>query len=101
MAYARQGGHRRIQLQASFWLVTTFMLLPIPTDAAIPRAEQLLQIADREPRAEADILMPLSILYAYSGRFADARSALTRARSVYDSSGTKIRRAMGAHVAAE
>jgi class 3 adenylate cyclase/tetratricopeptide (TPR) repeat protein len=101
MAYARQGGHRRIQLEASFWLVTTFMLLPIPADAAIPRAEQLLQTADGEPWAEADILMPLSILYAYSGRFADARYAITHARSVYDSSGTKIRRAMGVQVAAE
>ena len=101
MAYARQGGHRRMQLQASFWLATTYMLLPIPADAAIPRAEQLLQTADGEPWAEADILMPLSELYAYSGRFADARRAIARARSVYDSSGTKIRRAMGAHVAAE
>jgi predicted ATPase/class 3 adenylate cyclase len=101
MAYARQGGHRRVQLQASFWLATTFMLLPVPADAAIPRAEQLLQTADGEPRAEADILMPLSILYAYSGRFADARRAIARTRSVYDSSGTKIRRAMAAHVAGE
>jgi class 3 adenylate cyclase/predicted ATPase len=101
MAYARQGGHRRVQLQASFWLATTLMLLPIPADAAIPRAEQLLQTADGEPRAEADILMPLSILFAYSGRFTDARRAIARARSVYDSSGTKIRRAMGAHVAGE
>ena len=73
MAYARQGGHRRVQLQASFWLAVTFTLLPIPADTAIARAEQLLQTADGEPWAEADILRPLSELYAYSGRFADAR----------------------------
>jgi tetratricopeptide (TPR) repeat protein len=101
MAYARQGGHRRMQLQASFWLATTFTLLPIPADAAIPRAEQLLQSADGEPWAEADIRMPLSKLYAYSGRFADARAAIARARSVYDGSGAKVGRAFGAYTAGE
>ena len=65
------------------------------------RAEQLLQTADGEPWAEADILMPLSSLYAYSGRFADARRAIARTRSVYDSSGAKIRRAMGAFAAGQ
>ena len=101
MAYARQGGHRRVQLQASFWLAVTFTLLPIPADTAIARAEQLLQTADGEPWSEADILRPLSELYAYSGRFADARDAIARARSVYDRSGAKIRRAMGAHLAGQ
>jgi len=96
IAYARQGGHRRVQMQASFWLAVTFTLLPIPADAAIPRVEQLLQTADGEPWSEADILMPLSALYAYAGRFADARRAIARARSVYDSSGAKIRQAIGA-----
>jgi tetratricopeptide (TPR) repeat protein len=101
IAYARKGGHRRVQLQASFWLAVTFTLLPIPADTAVPRAEQLLQTADGEPWAEADILRPLSSLYAYSGRFADARRAIARARSVYDSSGAKIRRAMGAFAAGQ
>ena len=101
MAYARQGGHRRVQMQASFWLALTFITLPIPVDAAIPRAEQLLQTADGEPWAEADILGPLSELYAYGGRFADARRAIARARSVYDSSGSKIRWALGEFVDGE
>jgi tetratricopeptide (TPR) repeat protein len=101
MAYARQGGHRRVQMQASFWLALTFIVLPIPVDAAIPRAEQLLQTADGEPWAEADILGPLSELYAYGGRFADARRAIARVRSVYDSSGSKIKWALGEFVAGE
>jgi class 3 adenylate cyclase/tetratricopeptide (TPR) repeat protein len=101
IACARQAGSRRAQIQASHWLAATFRNLPIPADAAIPRAEQLLQTADGDPWAEAGILMPLSVLYAYAGRFADARDAIARARSVYDSSGAKIRRAMGADVAGE
>ena len=101
MACARQGGHRRVQLQASFWLAVTFGLLPIPADAAILRVEQLLQTADGEPWAEADILRPLSSLYAYSGRFADARRAIARTRSVYDSSDAKNRQAMGAFAAGQ
>jgi tetratricopeptide (TPR) repeat protein len=99
MAYARQGGHRRVQMDASFWLAITFVYLPIPADTAIRRAEQLLETAHGEPWAEADILRPLSVLYAYAGRFADARGAIARAQSVYDSSGAKIRRAFGAEVA--
>jgi tetratricopeptide (TPR) repeat protein len=84
-----------VQMDASFWLAVTFMYLPIPADAALARTEQLLQTADGEPWAEANILLPLSALYAYAGRFADARGAIARARSVYDSSGAKLRRAHG------
>jgi class 3 adenylate cyclase len=101
IACARQGGHRRVQIQASHWLAVTFHYLPIPADAAIARAEQLLQTANGEPWAEAYILMPLSKLYAYAGRLAEARDAIARVRSVYDSSEAKIRRASGANVAGE
>jgi tetratricopeptide (TPR) repeat protein len=99
MAYARQAGHRRVQMEASSWLVWTFMWLPIPADAALARAEQLLQTANGEPWAEAGILMPLSVIYAYVGRFADARDAVARAQSVYGSSGAKMKWAMGATAA--
>jgi len=101
IADARQGGHRRVQMQASTWLAATFMPLPIPADAAIARPEQLLQTADGEPWAEADILGPLSDLHAYAGRFADARRAIACVRPVYDSSGAKLRRAHGAARAGE
>jgi class 3 adenylate cyclase/tetratricopeptide (TPR) repeat protein len=96
MAYARQAGHRRMQSWAASWLTATFIQLPIPVDAAILRTEQLLQTADGEPWAEADLLMPLSMLYAYAGRFADAREALGRARSVFRRSEAKIRWALPA-----
>jgi hypothetical protein len=88
-------------LQAGFLLAVTFKQLPIPVDAAIARAEQLLQASDGEPWSEADILRPLSVLYAYSGRFADARDAIARSRSVYDGSGAIVGRAIGAGVAGE
>jgi class 3 adenylate cyclase len=91
MAYARQSGNHRIQIKASSWLTHTFVLLPIRADAAIARAEQLLQIANGEPWAEADILMPLSVSYAYGGRFDEAREASARAQSVYGSSGAKLK----------
>jgi class 3 adenylate cyclase/tetratricopeptide (TPR) repeat protein len=96
MAYARQAGSRRAEMNAGMCLVCTFMLLPVPADAAITRAEQLLQTADGEPWAEAGILIPLSLVYAYAGRLADARAAIARIQSVYDRSGATIRWAMGA-----
>jgi class 3 adenylate cyclase/tetratricopeptide (TPR) repeat protein len=99
MAYARQSGNRRVETQACSWLLAAFVLLPIPADEAIARAEQLLQIANGEPWAEADILVSLSMLYPYAGRFADAREAIARAQSVYGRRAAKIAWAMGAAAA--
>ena len=95
ITYARQADHHRVQIQASSWLAITLAWLPIPADTAIARAGQLLQTANGEPWAEADILMPLSLIYAYAGCFAEAREAIARAQSVYGSSGAKLRWAMG------
>ena len=44
---------------------------------------------------EADILIPLAVIYAYVGRFAEARDAIARAWSVHDRSGAKSRWALG------
>jgi class 3 adenylate cyclase/predicted ATPase len=90
IAYARQSGYRRVQIRASARLAWTFWVLPIPADEAVARAGQLLQAASGDPWAEADILMPVSVICAYAGRFADARAAIARARSVYDRFGAKI-----------
>jgi tetratricopeptide (TPR) repeat protein len=95
MSYARQSGNHRADIQASSWLAGASCYLPIPVDAAIARAEQLLQIANGEPWAEADILMPLSLFYAYAGRFAEARGAIARVQSVYGGSAAKVKWAMG------
>jgi hypothetical protein len=101
IVYARQGGHRRVQMRASSNLAFTFQLLPIPVDTAIARAGQLLQTANGEPWAEADILAPLSLLYAYAGRFAEAREAIVRFQSVYGRSGAKFTRALGVTMSGE
>jgi class 3 adenylate cyclase/tetratricopeptide (TPR) repeat protein len=99
MSYARQSGNHRAEIQAGSWLTMTFVYMPIPADAAVARAEQLLQLADGEPWAEADILMPLSVNYAHAGRFAEARQAIARAQSVYGSSGAIIKWALGEQMA--
>jgi hypothetical protein len=87
---ARQSGNHRAQMRASHWLAVTFHTLPIPADAAIARTERLLQEADGDLWAEADLLKPLSILYAYTGRFADARAALARTRSIFAGFGATL-----------
>jgi tetratricopeptide (TPR) repeat protein len=101
IAYARQGGNHRAQMQASGWLAGTLQLLPVPADAAIDRIEQLLQSADGDPWAEANLLVSLSLLYAYAGRFADAREASARVQSVYDRSEAKLAWVMGVGVTGE
>ena len=75
------------------------MYLPVPADTAAARAEQLLQTADGDPWAGADIVIPLSQIYAYAGRFADARGMIARAWSVHDRPGAKSRWALCAGLA--
>jgi tetratricopeptide (TPR) repeat protein len=87
---ARQSGHHRAQMRASHWLAVTFRVLPLPADAAIARIEELLQAASGDLWAEADLLKPLCILYAYLGRAADARAALARSRAIFAGFGAKF-----------
>jgi tetratricopeptide (TPR) repeat protein len=90
IAYARQSGNHRAQMRASHWLAVTYHVLPIPADDAVGRAEQLLQEARGDLWAEADLLKPLCVLYAYVGRTADARAALARTRSIFGGFGAKF-----------
>jgi len=68
----------------------TFRVLPLPADTAIARIEELLQAASGDLWAEADLLKPLCVLYAYVGRAADARVALTRSRAIFARFGAKF-----------
>ena len=77
-------------MRASHWLAVTFHVLPIPVDDAVARAEQLLQDASGDRWAEADLLKPLCVLYAYIGRFADARAAIDRSQSIFAGFGAKL-----------
>jgi predicted ATPase/DNA-binding SARP family transcriptional activator len=87
---ARRSGHHRAQMRASHWLAVTFHALPIPADTAIARTEELLRAASGDPWAEADLLKPLCILYAYVGRAADARAALARSQAIFARFGARF-----------
>jgi predicted ATPase/class 3 adenylate cyclase len=87
---ARQSGNHRAQMRASHWLAVTFSVMPIPVDAALARAEQLLSEAGGDLWAEADLLKPTSVLYAYIGRSADARAAIDRSQSIFASFGAQF-----------
>jgi predicted ATPase/DNA-binding SARP family transcriptional activator len=90
IACAKQAGNRRVQMRASHWLAVTFHALPIPVDVAVTRTEQLLRDAQGDAWAEADMLKPLAVLYAYLGRSADARTAITRSQAVLTRLGAKL-----------
>ena len=90
IACAKQAGNRRVQMRASHWLAVTFHALPVPVDVAVTRTEQLLRDAGGDAWAEADMLKPLCALYAYQGRFADARTAITRSRAALTRLGAKL-----------
>jgi len=88
--YARQSGNHRAHALAISWLGFVFTELPVPADEAIARVEQLLQMTTGEPWAEAHLLMSLSMLYAYAGRFSDARVACSRGRSILAGSAARL-----------
>ena len=90
IACARQSGHHRAQMRASHWLAVTYYTLPIPVDAAVARTEELLHDASGDTWAEADLLKPLSLLYAFLGRSADARAAIDRSQSILAGFGAKL-----------
>ena len=90
IACARQSGNHRAQMRASTWLAVSYHVLPIPVDAAVARAEELLHDARGDLWAEADLLQPLGVLYAYLGRSADARAAIDRSQSIFAGFGAKL-----------
>ena len=100
-ACARQGGNHRAEQAARGWLVVTFHVLPIPADIAIGRAERFLRAASGDVWAEALILQPLSLLYGFAGRFADARAANARSQAIFTRSGARFEQAASAILAGE
>jgi predicted ATPase/class 3 adenylate cyclase len=101
IAYARQSGNHRARMMASHSLGTVFVMLPVPADAAVDRVEQLLQETRGEPWGEAGQLLSLSVLYAYLGRMADARAAVTRSRAMFSRLGAEISLAYSAVTAGQ
>ena len=89
-AWARRSGNHRAEQESKTWLALLLGSLPMPAEVAVGRAEQLLEAASGDPWAEATILEPLSLLYGYAGRFADARTACQRAQSTFAGSGAKL-----------
>ncbi len=91
IACARQSGNHRTQMLASGWLAIGYLVaLPIPVDAAVVRTEELLHDARGDTWAESGLLGPLSTLYAYLGRSADARAAIDRSQSIIAGFGGKL-----------
>ena len=101
ITYARQSGNHRALTQASYGLIAFFQPLPIPADAAVARAEQVLHDLRGEGPAEARPLLPLSLLYAYAGRFAEARAALARSRSLLTAAGARLALARSTYAAGQ
>ena len=89
-SYARQGASHYVQQEIARWLIIPCSELTIPADVAIGRAEQLIAAADGDPWAEASLVSQLSVLYAFAGRFADARAAIARSQSAFTGSGAKL-----------
>ncbi len=100
--YARRSGNRPAELLAKGWLALTFVALRTPADVAIGRVEHLLAEVSGEGWTEAGILSPLALLYAYAGRFADARAAMARCQSMSIGFGARLEWAVDtAHSAAQ
>jgi predicted ATPase/DNA-binding SARP family transcriptional activator len=94
ISYAGQSGYQYAERESRGWLASNLRNLPIPAEILIRRVEQQLEAAAGDPWAEAMILHPLSVYYAYAARFADARVAYRRAQSIFTASGAKLEGAL-------
>jgi non-specific serine/threonine protein kinase len=101
IAFGRQSGNHRAWIMASTWLGSIFMMSPIPAETAVERVEELLHEVHDEPYAQQGVLMALGQLYAYTGRFADARGAIERSRAIISRSASKLALAFSAFGAGE
>jgi predicted ATPase/class 3 adenylate cyclase len=91
IACARQSGNHRAQMRASGWLAVSYrMAMPIPVDAAVARIEEFLHDASGDTWAEAQLLGPLSALYGFLGRSADARTARDCSQSIITGFGAEL-----------
>jgi predicted ATPase/DNA-binding SARP family transcriptional activator len=88
--FARQSANHHAERESTIIQMHQLVVGPVPADEAVSRAEALLQAASGDPWAQAAILGPLSVLYGYLGRFADARAALARSQSAFARSGARI-----------
>jgi predicted ATPase/DNA-binding XRE family transcriptional regulator len=82
VAYARRSGERHLELESIMFLAITLRTLRTPVGVAIARVEQLIEQVASEQWAEAEMLQQLACLYAYAGRFGEARAARARGRSM-------------------
>src|SRR5262249_17361144 len=87
---ARRSANHRAEHESTSMLAYVLYDLPVPAEAAISRAERLLEAASGDPGAEAAIPPPLSLFYGWAGRFADARAALQRSQSILAGSGARF-----------
>jgi predicted ATPase/DNA-binding SARP family transcriptional activator len=99
IAVARESGNYRAELDAIGWLLGCYLVSPIPLDVAIARAEQFLGQASADPWAKAELLQVLAGLYAQVGRIADARAAISRAKSAHARAGAEINAAVAFEIA--
>ena len=99
IGYAQRSGNWRAQREATIWLLTILNMLRTDVDAAIGRAEQALAGAHGDPWDEASFRMAFAPVYAYAGRFADARAAMVDSRGRWADSGAGFFWAICAHPA--
>src|SRR5262249_32271510 len=87
--HALRSGNSYLRLEILMWLAIIAWTLRIPVDAAIGQVEQLIAGILGERWAEAEMLQQLACLYAYAGRFDDARAARARGLSLLAGLGAK------------
>ena len=97
--YAQRSGSEGAEREAIIYLLLIFNRLRIPVDVALSRAEHTLAALPSDPWDEAAVRIAVAPLYAYAGRFAEARAAIARGRTLWAQSGATFYWAIWAPVA--
>ena len=97
--YAQRSGSEGAEREAIIYLLLIFNRLRRPVDVALSRAEHTLAALPSDPWDEAAVRIAVAPLYAYAGRFAEARAAIARGRTLWAQSGATFYWAIWAPVA--
>jgi class 3 adenylate cyclase/tetratricopeptide (TPR) repeat protein len=87
---ARRSGNRQVEARTVDALCTALLFGPMPVDAALRRAGDLLESAGGVPLLEASVLSSLAGLEAMNGRVDQAREQYARARRIYEELGLRF-----------
>ena len=98
LAYAQRAADPRERGRIVAWLASALLWGPAPADEAVARCRQMIDESPGDLLVEGKTSLILAGLYAYQGRFDEARATFERSREIVEDLGLSLTLASGTQV---